>query len=136
MQLPQPSSSRIISIDNMRKVALFVLMLLIAAGAGAWVLYGRVSAPFKGYTAADQLVEIPPGLGTRAIGERLVMAGVIRDPLTYRLAVWWSGDARRLQAGEYRFDRPMTALDVVGKTSSARSRGAMSIACSSRILRA
>jgi UPF0755 protein len=42
-------------------------------------------------------------------------AGVVRDSISYRLALWSTGDARRLQAGEYRFDHPMTPRDVVGK---------------------
>jgi UPF0755 protein len=40
---------------------------------------------------------------------------VIRDGLTFRVALWRSGRARRLQAGEYRFDGPTSALDVIGK---------------------
>ena len=44
-----------------------------------------------------------------------VGAGVVRDHLTFRAALWLSGAARRLKAGEYRFDQPMTPLDVIGK---------------------
>jgi UPF0755 protein len=44
-----------------------------------------------------------------------VGAGLVRDRLTYRLALWVSGDARRLKAGEYRFDREMSPLEVLGK---------------------
>ncbi len=57
----------------------------------------------------------PPALARRAIGDRLVAAGVIRDRLTYRAALWLTGEARHLQAGEYRFDRPLTPVEVVGK---------------------
>ena len=35
--------------------------------------------------------------------------------MTFRGAVWLSGQARELKAGEYRFDRPMTPLEVVDK---------------------
>ena len=93
----------------MKKLALLVVVLLLAAGAGAFVLYTRVDQPYRGYDVDAQEVEIAPGSGTRAIGDALISAGIVRDPLTYRLAVWLSGDARRLKAGEYRFDRPMTA---------------------------
>src|SRR5205823_9434157 len=61
------------------------------------------------------LVEVPQGAGTRAIGDRLIAAGVIRDRLTYRAALWLSGNARHLKAGEYRFEHPMSARDVLGK---------------------
>lgn len=99
----------------MKKLGLLFLVLLLAAGAGALVLYARVDQPFRGYDVDAQEVEIAPGSGTRAIGDALVSSGVIRDAITYRLAVWLSGDARRLKAGEYRFDRPMSAREVVNK---------------------
>jgi UPF0755 protein len=103
----------------MRKLGLIlgaiVLLAGLVAGAGGYFVYSRVNEPFRGYEADGQLVEIPAGAGTRAIGDRLVSAGVVRDELTYRAALWLSGDARRLQAGEYRFDRPMTAREVVSK---------------------
>lgn len=98
-----------------KKLALLVLVLLLAGATAAFVVYARVGQPFRGYPADAQHVEIVPGAGTRAIGDALVSAGVVRDTLTYRVAVWLSGDARRLKAGEYRFDRPMTAREVVDK---------------------
>jgi UPF0755 protein len=99
----------------MKKVMVLLLVLVIAGAGVAYVVYGRVNEPFRGYSGAQQLVEIPAGAGTNTIRQRLIDAGVIRDALTYRLALWMTGDARRLQAGEYRFDRPMTALEVLGK---------------------
>jgi peptidoglycan lytic transglycosylase G len=98
-----------------KRIALvFVLLLLAAAAAGAWFYLG-VDRPFKGYDGAEQFVEIPQGSGTAAIGQRLAGAGVIRDGISFKLALWLSGNARRLQAGEYRFDRAMTARQVADK---------------------
>ena len=99
----------------MKRIALLLLAIAIAAGVAGAVLYQRTHAPYRGFSGPEQFVEIPAGAGTRAIGERLVSAGVIRDHLTYRAALWLSGHARRLQAGEYRFDQPVTPLEVVGK---------------------
>src|SRR4051812_35806696 len=99
----------------MRKVAVLLITVLIAAGgAGAW-LYTSAPAPFRGYTGAEQFVEIPPGAGTRTIGDRLVAAGVVRDAITFRIALALSGQAKRLKAGEYRFDEAMTPREVLGK---------------------
>jgi len=92
-----------------------LLVIAIAAGAGAAVLYERTHALYRGYSGEEQFVEIPAGAGTRAIGDRLVAAGVVRDRLTYRAALWLSGQSRRLKAGEYRFDGPATPLDVIAK---------------------
>jgi UPF0755 protein len=99
----------------MKRIAWLLALLLLAAGAGAAVIYTRVNNPYRGYEATEQFVEIPQGAGSRAIGERLISAGVIRDLPTYRAALWMSGNGRRLQAGEYRFDRAMTPFEVLGK---------------------
>ena len=95
-------------------LAVFVLLLAALAMGGVWLLLGS-EKPYKGYAASEQFVEIPPGAGPAAIGRRLTDAGVIRDRLSFRVALWRSGQARRLQAGEYRFDRPMSAREVIDK---------------------
>ena len=99
----------------MKRLAAIILLLLVVAGAAAAVIYRRTGQPYRGYTGAEQFVDIPSGVGTKAIGDRLVAAGVIPDELTFRVALWLSGRARVLKAGEYRFDRPMTPLDVLAK---------------------
>jgi UPF0755 protein len=99
----------------MKRFALLLLVFVVAAGASAAWLYFRVHEPYRGYSANDQFVDIPMGAGSRTIGDRLVNAGVIRDRLTYRAALWSTGQSRRLKAGEYRFDRPMAPLDVIDK---------------------
>ena len=96
---------------------LFVVFVLvaIAAGAGGWWLYSRVVDPYRGYPDAEVFVDIPPGSGPNTIGDRLIARGVVRDSLTFRAALLISGRARLLKAGEYRFDAPMHALDVIDK---------------------
>ena len=93
---------------------LFVLLLLAFAGFGAW-LYLGLGRPYKGYQDEERFVEIPEGAGTSSIGTRLAAAGVIRDTVTFRFELARTGTGRRLQAGEYRFDRPMTVGEVVAK---------------------
>jgi UPF0755 protein len=68
-----------------------------------------------GYQEAEQFVEIPQGSGPAGIARRLVAAGVVRNTTTFRLAVWLTGKGRRLQAGEDRFDQPVSAREVVDK---------------------
>jgi UPF0755 protein len=98
-----------------KKFFLLVLFLLLLAGAaGAW-FYTGIDRPFKGYDAAEQFVEIPQGAGSAAIAKRLAEAGVVSDVNSFRLALWLTGDARRLQAGEYRFDRPLSVRQVADK---------------------
>ncbi|HUK35091.1 MAG TPA: endolytic transglycosylase MltG [Vicinamibacterales bacterium] len=99
----------------MKKLGILVaVLLLLAAAAVAWIYLG-IRQPFRGYSASEQFVDIPPGLGTKGIGERLVAAGVVRDTLTFRVAMRLEGRAARLKAGEYRFTDPMTPFDVIDK---------------------
>ena len=94
--------------------AILLLVLLVAAGV-AGMAWTRLQTPYKGYAGIEQFVEIPAGAGAADIRQRLLDAGVVQDALTLRLALRWTGASRDLQAGEYRFDRPMTAVEVVDK---------------------
>jgi UPF0755 protein len=100
----------------MKKLAGLVLLVVLAGvvAAGAW-LYTSVDHPYKGYESAETFVEIPQGAGPAAIGRRLVAAGVVRSRTSFRLALWLTRAGRRLQAGEYRFDHPMSPRQVIEK---------------------
>jgi UPF0755 protein len=97
-----------------KTLGVIVVLAIALAAAGAYVLVRRVYEPYQGYQH-EQLLEIPSGSGPAAIGRTLVGAGVVRDELTFRMALWLSGNARRLQAGEYRFDRPLSSVAVIDK---------------------
>ncbi len=102
----------------MRRLKRFILLLIVLAllaGAAAYVGVRGTRESYNGDAAAEVFVDVPSGAGPSTIGQRLVDAGVVRDPVTFRIAVWLSGRARDLKAGEYRFDRPMTAIEVVDK---------------------
>ena len=100
----------------MKKLVAFVVLLVAVAAAGAaWWFYQGVDRPYKGYDAAEQFVEIPQGAGSIAIAQRLQQAGVISNVHSFRAALWLTGQGRRLQAGEYRFDHPMSARQVAAK---------------------
>jgi UPF0755 protein len=97
-------------------VAFLIVTILCAAVAfAAFAIRERINEPFKGYQPAEQFVDIPTGTGTAALGRRLIDAGVVRDEFTFRAALWWTGRSRQLQAGEYLFDRPLGAVDVIDR---------------------
>lgn len=105
-----------------RFLILVAVAIALLAGAGAW-FYASVDRPYKGYTAAEQFVEIPQGSGSAAIAGRLADAGVVQDANRFRLALWVSGAGRRLQAGEYKFDRAMSPREVVDKLARGDVHG-------------
>ena len=97
----------------LRGVAVVVLVAGGVFGYGAKRLYDAVDEAHQAYAEVEVFVDIPSGTSTRDIGRQLVAAGVVRDERTFRVALWRSGRDRLLQAGEYRFGAPMTAMAVV-----------------------
>ena len=98
-----------------KRVVLFAAIIAVAAAGGGWWIYRQVVEPYRGYGEPEVFVDIPSGSGPNRIADQLVGAGVVRDPLTFRAALLISGRARALKAGEYRFNAPMHALDVIDK---------------------
>ena len=88
------------------------LVLVAGLGAGFWI-YRSLGQPYRGFSEAEVFVDIPPGSGSAGMGTRLAAAGVVPNALSFRAAVWVRKAGRRLQAGEYRFERAATPLEVV-----------------------
>jgi UPF0755 protein len=87
-------------------------LLLVAALAGGF-LYYRVTRPYQGFTGTTY-VDLPRGTSTSAMAGLLSQAGVIGSRWDFYLARLVNR-GRVLQAGEYCFDHPASALDVFHK---------------------
>jgi UPF0755 protein len=98
-----------------RVVFVLAALALLAVAAGVVLVATHVYQPYKGYSGTEQFVEVPQGSSVPAIARRLADAGVVRDRLAFRYAAWVTGGTRAMKAGEYRFDRPMTAIEVAEK---------------------
>jgi UPF0755 protein len=99
----------------MRRFLNALIIFVIAIGGISFYLAARFDRAYKGYDGPEQFVEIPPGSTITVIGQRLIDAGVVSSWAAFRFALWTTGQSRRLQAGEYRFDRPMRPVDVIRK---------------------
>ena len=90
---------------------LFLLTLLAALCCGGYAMY-RLSQPFKGFNQ-PVFVDFPRGTGTAEMAAELASKGVIEDRWLFMAArVVRRGN---LQAGEYRFEKPASPLDVYGR---------------------
>jgi len=96
----------------LRRLAVLLLVVLVAGAAGTWWMRGRVAAPYRGFSEPEVFVELPAGSGVAAIARRLADAGVVPDTATFRIAVRLRHLDRRLLAGEYRFNEAATPYEV------------------------
>ena len=83
------------------------LVLLLAAGAAAWLIL----APFGPET--ETFVELAQGSSAARIGQQLEAAGVVRSRYAFDLVRWWKRGT--LKAGEYRFDHPAPVIEIYAR---------------------
>ena len=88
------------------------LALLLVALAGGFAAF-RLAAPYQGFQG-ETFVEFPRGTSTETMGILLAKAGVLRSRWDF-LAARTVQRGRVLQAGEYRFDRAASPLEVVDR---------------------
>ena len=85
-------------------VAVFLLVLLGAAGAAAFVLL----TPFG--PTQQTFIEILPGSSTVRIGRQLEEAGIIRSQYAFDAMRWVQHGT--LKAGDYKFDHPAPVSEI------------------------
>lgn len=93
----------------LRFLGILAVLAILAAGFAAW----RLMSPYKGFQQ-DTFLDLPHGAGTGGIADRLAQAGVIRSRWDFILARLLER-ARLLQAGEYRFQKADSVLDVYNR---------------------
>ena len=91
-------------------LTLFLLVVLIAAGAAAWLWYG-LTHPYQGFPPDGVFVEVPRGASSRSVARLLQTNGVVRSAIAFEIYAR-RHPKRSLQAGEYLFAQPATGKDV------------------------
>lgn len=92
----------------MRKAFLFLLALgVVVAG----YFYFAIYRPYQGFSSEGVYVDIPRGASQRTIARLLAGSGVVRSRIAFELLCRYR-KPRSMQAGEYFFDQPVTALAV------------------------
>ena len=94
-------------------LTLFLLALVVAAAAGAWLWYG-ITQPYQAFGPAGVFVEVPHGASSRAVGRLLESNGVVRSAKAFELYARRKSP-RTVQAGEYFFDHGTSAREVFWK---------------------
>jgi UPF0755 protein len=98
---------------EMKKWFLIILVGLLI-GAAVWMVNGLYH-PFRGYTGAV-IVVVKPGMHAQSVADELARDRVLAhsQPFLFR---YWLGRRHHesIKYGEYRFDRPLNALEVYEK---------------------
>jgi UPF0755 protein len=87
-------------------------LLVLAILAGAYAAY-RVTRPYRGFTGTIY-VDLPHGTSTGGIAAELAKAGAIGSRWDFWVARL-ANRGRPLQAGEYAFDHPASAMEICGR---------------------
>lgn len=95
----------------MRRVAIVIGILIIAAVAGALWLRAELKRPYRAFSAPQVFVDIPRGTSRWNIATLLERNGVIHSRLAF-LALSEQHHRWVLQAGEYMFDKPAAPRQV------------------------
>ena len=99
-------------------LAAFAVVAVI--GASYW-LYAAVTTEHP-HQKSNQFVVIEKGTPPSAIVEKLAAEGVIASPFATKLYLRTLGNAEKLQAGEYQFDSPISALAVLKELESGETQ--------------
>jgi len=89
----------------------FVVVILLIAGGG--LLWRSLKEPYQGFQEA-KILDFPRGTSTGEMAMELETNGVIRSSWLFRILKVLSPGAA-LQAGEYKFDKPESTLEVFRK---------------------
>jgi UPF0755 protein len=93
-------------------LGILLLLLLVPAGQMAWSWW-KLQRPYQGYEGKEKLVTIEPGTGASQILQILEKEGVVADAkLARTYLIYFMGDPK-MQAGEYRFQGPLTTAQVL-----------------------
>ncbi len=94
---------------------LTLVLVVVVVGGAAWWFKRLIDIPFPEILETPRFLEVEKGQGAGQIAARLEAAGLISSARLFRFYLHWQGPSFRLQAGEYRFDRPTNLTQVADK---------------------
>ena len=93
----------------------FVILASVAAGVGSYAAYQKATEPYKGYPGDEIFFIVTPGQAGASIARALEDEGIARDHRLFVAALWLKKATSRLQAGQYRFTKPSSTMEVIDR---------------------
>lgn len=103
-------------------LVLFFLAVLVLSGAAFW-LQRTMHQPVA-HDQSDVYITIERGSTPDQVMTQLKSAGIINSPLAIKIYLRTVGEAQNIQAGEYQFPSPITAIKVLDLLKKGRKRSA------------
>lgn len=103
-----------------RAAAFFLLLAAVALAWFAFAAYRRLFSPFQGH-GGRVVVVIDSGMPVSAIGKRLERHGIVASAAAFTRYYKLFHPTRKLKAGEYLFDAPLTMGQVIDKLAAGKS---------------
>ncbi len=100
-----------------------ISILIIAVAAFSYWTYSALSSP-NVHDKAETYVTIEKGSTPNQIIEKLASEGILASKFPVKLYVRAFGNATNFQAGEYRFQSPISALQVLNELGKGEERTA------------
>lgn len=92
---------------------LFVVSVVVSSLYLAW--YHETRWPLRDPSAPPQTLIVPPGSTAESIGRQLKDLGLVRHPAIFRALVLASAAGRKLRAGEYSLEGPLSLEQIVDR---------------------
>ena len=100
----------------MRKFLNYTLFwLIVALGFGFYLFLKEYHMYYRGYLEQSKKVRIEKGSSAKEIARVLKKEGIIRNELSFLLFHRFLFKGKPLQAGLYRFSKPLRTVDVIRK---------------------
>ena len=117
-EAPKPKQRRFLR--ALLVLSLILPMLVVALAGGAYLL-GKSLFVAEGPLSEPKIVWLEKGIGLNTITAKLSDAGVISQPLIFRLGTRLSGASASLKAGEYEFPAHISMACIVRMLKDGKS---------------
>jgi len=98
----------------------FLLLIIAVIGSSFWI-YNSLRKPHQ-HDKANQYIIIPKGSTPNEIIDKLAAEGILASEMPTLIYLRTFGNAANLKAGEYQFDSPVTALQVLKELEKGEER--------------
>lgn len=101
-------------------LTLFFIAALVVSGVAFW-LYQTMHRPVA-HEQSGEYITIARGTASNQVVTQLAEAGIIAAPLAVKIYLRSFGEAQNIQAGEYQFPSPISAVEVLDLLKQGRKR--------------